>query len=122
MYHLQDSYQKSLSIAWLICVNGCQILCSYAGVPYNADDLDIALGEIPLMKKGQPLQFDEKAASKYLTAVTSEHGTVYITLNLGSGGGSGTAWVSFVFLYKRSTCQFYNMQCLTLRCKGVLGT
>lgn len=63
-------------------------------MPYKADDLDIALGEISLMKKGQPLQFDEKSASKYLTDVTSCHGTVYITLNLGSGNGSGTAWVS----------------------------
>ena len=71
------------------------MLSRYAGVPYNADELDISLGEIPLMKKGQPLEFDEKAASKYLTDVTSKHGTVYITLNLGSGNGSGTAWVSF---------------------------
>lgn len=70
--------------------------CRYAGVPYNADDLDIALGDIPLMRKGQPLQFDEKAASKYLTDVTSKHDTVYITLNLGGGNGSGTAWVSLI--------------------------
>ena len=74
--------------------NKMSCLWRYAGVQYNADDLDIALGEISLMKKGQPLQFDQKAASKYLTEVTSCHGTVYITLNLGNGEGHGTAWVS----------------------------
>lgn len=70
----------------------------YAGVAYSADDLDITLGDIPLMQKGQPLEFDAKAASRYLTDVTARHGTVYITLSLGSGPGEGTAWVSAFFV------------------------
>lgn len=71
-------------------------VCSYAGVPYNANDVDISLGDIALMEKGQPLSFDAKAASSYLTEVTSRHGTVYIRLTLGSGPGQGSAWVSWL--------------------------
>ena len=48
------------------------------------------------MSKGQPLSFDAKAASKYLTDVSSVHGTVYIRLCVGSGSGSGSAWVGAV--------------------------
>ena len=70
-------------------------LCRYAGVPYNANDVDISLGDIALMEKGQPLPFDAKAASQYLTEETSRHGTVYIRLSVGSGGGKGSAWVSY---------------------------
>lgn len=62
-------------------------------MPYNANDLDISLGDIALMERGQPLEFDAKAASKYLSNVTSRHGTVYISLNVGSGAGAGSAWV-----------------------------
>ena len=70
-------------------------MCSrYAGVAYNPDDLDITLGNIALMRQGQPLQFDDKAASKYLTDITAVHGTVYIKLTVGNGAGSGCAWVS----------------------------
>jgi len=61
-------------------------------VPYDPNDLNIKLGNIPLMEKGQPLEFDAKAASKYLTDTTAVHGTVYITLSVGSGSGSGAAW------------------------------
>lgn len=60
---------------------------------YSADALDIKLGDTALMKAGQPLQFDEKAASKYLTDTTAVHGTVHISLQLGSGSGQGQAWV-----------------------------
>ncbi len=60
---------------------------------YDAYDLGITLGDIPLMEKGQPLEFDAKAASKYLTETTAVHGTVYITIGLGSGPGKGSAWV-----------------------------
>lgn len=72
--------------------------CRYAGVPYNADELDLDLGDIALMRKGQPLQFDAKAASKYLTDTTAVHGTVHITLSLGSGSGAGKAWVRISYL------------------------
>lgn len=64
----------------------------YAGVPYDPNELNIQLGDIPLMEAGQPLAFDAKAASAYLTSTTSVHGTVYITLSVGSGPGNGAAW------------------------------
>ena len=61
-------------------------------MPYDPDALNIRLGEIPLMEAGQPLAFDAKAASTYLTETTAQHGTVYITLSVGSGPGEGAAW------------------------------
>lgn len=62
-------------------------------MPYSADALDIRLGDIKLMEAGQPLEFDAKAASTYLTDTTAVHGTVCITLQLGGGSGQGQAWV-----------------------------
>lgn len=40
--------------------NWGRIACSvgYSGVQFDADQLDISLGVIPLMKNGQPLPFD----------------------------------------------------------------
>lgn len=70
-----------------VCMHG-----RYAGVPYNPNELNIQLGDIPLMEAGQPLAFDAKAASDYLTSTTAVHGTVYITLSVGSGPGTGAAW------------------------------
>ena len=64
----------------------------YAGVSYDPDSLDIVLGETPLMRSGQPLEFDAKAASQYLAEVTRQHGTVHIRLSLGDGPGTGVAW------------------------------
>ena len=55
--------------------------CSYAGVPYNQNDMFIRLGDLALMENGQPLPFDKNAASKYLKDVTSVHGTVYIEVS-----------------------------------------
>ena len=37
-----------------------------AGVPFEQSDLRITLGSFVLMEKGQPLEFDRKAASAYL--------------------------------------------------------
>ena len=65
---------------------------SYAGVPYEPNALSIRLGDIALMEAGQPLPFDAKAASEYLTATSAVHGTVFITLSVGGGPGSGSAW------------------------------
>ena len=59
---------------------------------FDANALDIRLGPIGLMTAGQPLAFDAKAASTYLTETTAVHGTVHIDLSLGDGPGSGTAW------------------------------
>ena len=70
------------------------LVCSYAGIPYDANDVDISLGDIALMEKGQPLSFDAQTASTYLKEVTSRHGTVYIRLTVGSAPGQGSAWVS----------------------------
>ena len=44
------------------------------------------------MEQGQPLEFDAKAASKYLADVTSEHGTCKIEVSVGKDHGHGTAW------------------------------
>ena len=68
------------------------LCCSYAGAPFDPNSLDIKLGDIALMEGGQPLQFDAKAASSYLKSTTEVHGTVYITMSVGEGSGSGTAW------------------------------
>ena len=59
---------------------------------FNQNDMRVELGDIVLMNKGQPLEFDKSAASGYLKAVTSKHGTVYIDVQVGSGGGHGIAW------------------------------
>ena len=64
----------------------------YAGVPFDANALNIRLGPIGLMTAGQPLAFDAKAASAYLKETTAVHGTVHIDLSLGTGPGAGTAW------------------------------
>ncbi|BAF11646.1 arginine biosynthesis bifunctional protein ArgJ, chloroplastic [Oryza sativa Japonica Group] len=74
--------------------NWGRIACSvgYSGIQFDADQLDISLGAIPLMKNGQPLPFDRSAASKYLKDAGDIHGTVNIDVSVGRGGGSGKAW------------------------------
>lgn len=59
---------------------------------FNQNNLQVKLGDIVLMEKGQPLEFDTKAASQYLTDVTSEHGTCKIQVTVGKDHGHGTAW------------------------------
>ena len=66
--------------------------CRYAGVPYEPNKLEIRLGDLELMRAGQPLAFDAKAASSYLADTCAVHGTVYITLSVGGGPGQGSAW------------------------------
>ena len=66
--------------------------CRYAGAHIDQNSLNITLGDISLMEGGQPLPFDAKAASSYLTSTTSVHGTVYITISVGTGPGYGIAW------------------------------
>uniref|UniRef100_R7W6C9 Arginine biosynthesis bifunctional protein ArgJ, chloroplastic n=1 Tax=Aegilops tauschii TaxID=37682 RepID=R7W6C9_AEGTA len=99
--------------------NWGRIACSvgYSGIHFDADQLDISLGVIPLMKNGQPLPFDRSAASKYLKDAGDIHGTVNIDVSVeyallmvifyeivrlslrytsivstGNGGGTGKAW------------------------------
>ena len=67
--------------------------CRYSGVKFNQNDLRVKVGDIVLMEKGQPLEFDAKAASKYLADEASKHGTVLIEVGVGSKyHGHGTAW------------------------------
>lgn len=64
----------------------------YSGVQFDQNDLSVQLGSIKLMEAGQPLPFDNGAASKYLKDTTSVHGTVNIYVGVGKGAGKGVAW------------------------------
>lgn len=67
-----------------------------AGIPFEQDALQVQLGDIVLMDKGQPLAFDRAAASTYLkTAAAGDYlktDTVAIAISVGSGPGQGVAW------------------------------
>ncbi len=67
-----------------------------AGVKFHQDELSIQLGNISLMENGQPLAFDHAAASNYLRQAAQgaylEEDTVLISVCLGNGSGTGTAW------------------------------
>ncbi|GJN08256.1 hypothetical protein PR202_ga26162 [Eleusine coracana subsp. coracana] len=65
--------------------NWGRIACSvgYSGIQFDADQLDISLGAIPLMKNGQPLHFDRSVASKYLKDAGDVHSTVNIDISIG---------------------------------------
>ena len=52
----------------------------YSGVDFDQETLKISLGPHLLMDKGQPLPFDENAASAYL-AEKGEHGTVRVDVS-----------------------------------------
>ena len=64
----------------------------YAGVEFDQADLSVWLGEAQLMSRGQPLEFDESAASKYMADAGDCRGTVRIGVRVGDGSGSGKAW------------------------------
>ena len=64
----------------------------YSGVQYAQGDVRIVLGDMLLMDKGQPLEFDAVAASAYLKGKAAEHGTVNIQVSIGGGPGKGMAW------------------------------
>ena len=67
-----------------------------AGVKFHQDELSIQLGNISLMENGQPLAFDRAAASNYLRQAAEgaylQDDTVLISVCLGNGSGTGTAW------------------------------
>ena len=67
-----------------------------AGVKFHQDELNIKLGDIVLMKNGQPQDFDRNEASNYLKqAAAGEYlksDTVLISVGIGVGLGSSTAW------------------------------
>ncbi|AIQ65863.1 N-acetylglutamate synthase [Paenibacillus stellifer] len=58
-----------------------------AGVPVSVERVDISLGEIEVLSQSRPVAFDEEKALAYL-----QGDTVLITVNLGDGDGSATAW------------------------------
>lgn len=68
-----------------------QFRCA-AEAKFDQNNLGVSLGSIELMRDGQPLEFDAKAASQYLQQVTSEHGTVEVGVTVGNGEFSGQAW------------------------------
>lgn len=67
-----------------------------AGVKFHQDQLNIKLGDILLLKNGQPQDFDRDAASNYLKqAAAGEYlktDTVLICVDIGVGSGKSTAW------------------------------
>ncbi len=67
-----------------------------AGVAFNQEELQIKLGDFLMMEHGQPQPFDRTAANAYLNQAAQgnylKEDTVLISLSVGSGPGSGTAW------------------------------
>jgi glutamate N-acetyltransferase/amino-acid N-acetyltransferase len=67
-----------------------------AGVPFNQEDLQIKLGDFLMMEHGQPQLFDRAAANAYLKKAAEgaylKDDTVLISVKVGSGPGTGTAW------------------------------
>jgi glutamate N-acetyltransferase / amino-acid N-acetyltransferase len=67
-----------------------------AGVKFHQDELSIKLGNISLMKNGQPQDFDRLQASNYLKQKAAgeylQEDTVLISVVVGLGSGKSTAW------------------------------
>ena len=67
-----------------------------AGVKFHQDELNITLGDLVLMRSGQPQEFDRQAASNYLKAAAAgeylKGDTVLIEVNIGVNPGKSTAW------------------------------
>lgn len=68
----------------------------YAGVPFEQENLRVQLGDFLMMENGQPLPFDRAAASNYLKQAAAgeylKEDTVLISVSVGNGHGTGTAW------------------------------
>ncbi|WP_071518540.1 bifunctional ornithine acetyltransferase/N-acetylglutamate synthase [Geitlerinema sp. PCC 9228] len=67
-----------------------------AGIAFDANYLQIQLGEFLLMDNGQPLEFDREAASEYMQQAARgeylQNDTVCIQVRVGNGPGEGMAW------------------------------
>ena len=67
-----------------------------SGVAFDAQAVSLWIGEHQLMKNGQPLGFDRRAASTYLRERASgrylDDDAVEIRLLIGDGPGQGRAW------------------------------
>ncbi len=59
-----------------------------AGVPVNVENVDIRLGDIPVLERSRPVAFDEAAALEYLKG----NQTIGIYVDLHMGEESATAW------------------------------
>lgn len=69
--------------------NWGRILCAagYAGVPFDATQVDIYLGEVCVSKNGSSIPFDETKASEVL-----RESEIHILLDLKAGEHQATAW------------------------------
>lgn len=69
--------------------NWGRIVCAvgYSDQPIDVDKVSIALGDIPVVENGLPLDFSENAGTAYL-----EKDIVTIHVHLQSGEGEATAW------------------------------
>jgi glutamate N-acetyltransferase/amino-acid N-acetyltransferase len=69
--------------------NWGRVLCAlgYSTAVFSADEVDLWLGDVPLMARGTPLPFDEQAALRVL-----EQPTVTFTADLHAGAAQATAW------------------------------
>ncbi len=95
----------------------------YSGVQFDQNEMSVQLGDILLMDKGQPLEFDAKVASGYLRSKTDVHGTVEITVGVGNGPGQGVAWgcdLSYDYVKYVWVCAVW--VCASSVCKHVLPT
>ena len=67
-----------------------------AGVHFKQEDLQIKLGDILLIDRGQPVNFDRAAASNYLKQTAAgaylKEDTVLISVSVGNDSGMGKAW------------------------------
>ncbi|KAF5840425.1 ArgJ-like domain-containing protein [Dunaliella salina] len=84
------------SIAWDGEGATCLLEVECVGARTDAEarqaDLGVQMGSMPLMAKGQPLDFDKAAANQYLKETCGKHGTVYVKVTVGQGAGRGFAW------------------------------
>jgi len=58
-----------------------------SGIEVNESNINLSIGDIPLLKSGKPLSFDEKRAAAILN-----QDEVPVTVNLNLGTGTATAW------------------------------
>ena len=69
--------------------NWGRIICAvgYCGVEVNPNLVDVFIGDIQMLKAGQPIPFSEEDATNYLKGAD-----VIIKVNLHIGNGKGKAW------------------------------
>src|SRR5699024_2112951 len=59
----------------------------YSGESINPDSIDMAMGDIQLLEKSEPVDFSEEVATAYLV-----NENIQIIVNLNLGDASGKAW------------------------------